>query len=225
VLERPKTAADAYPGHPEWDSRLVARNGLVRLWLVPEGARVCAIARRGDAVRRTCAVATPGGAAWGTVWRILPDDATDATVTLMDGRQLEPPVRHNAVLVAVPDDPAAVGWTRGRTRYVRQYATFYAPTLERCPRRLDRLPAGWRATAMRAALRAVDDLYNGVSRATVTSVVRPAGTPCDAAVTARSVAVSLHLVRADNRASASLSQGRLLLGVIGERMTVYELMH
>jgi hypothetical protein len=214
------------PGHPSWDSRLVAHAHGVRLWLAPRGGEVCAVARRDATERTSCAATAPRGSGWGMVWRILPDDAIDARITSLGGDQVAPPVRDNALLVAKPRLYASIGWTRGRTRYVRQEATLYGPRPGSCPR-LDALPADWRAGAARIALRSVDQAYNGLVRATVTSIARATGTPCPGGDPARSVLVSLHLVTASRaaRSSASLSEGRLLLGMVRGRMTVYQLMH
>jgi hypothetical protein len=56
-------------------------------------------------------------------------------------------------------------------------------------------------------------------------VKRASGTPCAAAVTHRTLEVDLRLNRQGARKSASLAQGRLLVGVVGGDLQVYYLMH
>jgi hypothetical protein len=61
----------------------------------------------------------------------------------------------------------------------------------------------------------------------VTGIERPPGTPCSAEISQRSLDVSLHLVPRNpkQRKSASLSEGRLLVGMQGGAMRVFYLLH
>ena len=82
--------------------------------------------------------------------------------------------------------------------------------------------------AARAALIAVDRTYLGAASATVTRVGGPPnGTPCTAAVSQRTLQVDLELVPSDPNArkSASMTQGRLLVGMVRGHLEVYYVMH
>ena len=88
-----------------------------------------------------------------------------------------------------------------------------------CPA-LGPLPANAEASARRTALLAVDRIYP-VIEADVTAVTRGGGT-CHPA---RTLTVSLHLTPLTHRNSDSLSQGRVLVGMVDGHMQVFEVMH
>ncbi len=99
----------------------------------------------------------------------------------------------------------------------REARAYSAP--QGCPA-LGALPADAEASARRAALLAVDRIYP-VVEADVTAVTRGGGT-CHPAST---LTVSLHLTPYDNRKSDSLSQGRVLVGMVDGHMQVFDVMH
>jgi hypothetical protein len=177
---------------------------------------------------------------------VLPDGTRDVLVTLTDGRvfaplpidvrdaagdQLPSPApRDNTVLASLPGNPANESWTSAtgvrRVDIQALVPPARLPRVEGCPS-LGPLPADAAAQARAVALRSVATLYQGVVEARVVSVARPAGTPCRASAAARSLAVGLSLVQADPAArnSASLAQGRLLLGMVNGRMAVWNVQH
>jgi len=166
----------------------------------------------------------------GTLLLVLGDGARDIRVTLTDGTVISPELHDNAVLLGLPRMATSTSWTTAAgARHVYRYQDpdpNESRDAQGCPA-LDPLPADADAQARTAALEAVDRLYPGVQEATVTAV-EPAGPGlCTRAVTDRSLQVSLHLVPRDpaERGSASLSQGRLLLGVIDGRMAVWSVQH
>ena len=160
---------------------------------------------------------------------ILADGLHDVRVTLSDGRVSAPRLHDNAVIAEFPD-VANASWTSpDGARHIQIFqllAPGTLPPVEGCPS-LGPLPADAEAQARAVALRSVATLYQGVIEASAVSAGRPPGTPCRASAAARSIAVGLSLVQADPaaRKSASLSQGRLLLGMVNGRMAVWSVQH
>jgi hypothetical protein len=248
VFRRPQTREDALPSARQIEgtvdrarSRLVARDGRVRLYAVPSEI---------DGVVSLCVLLTGGSvttAGCGPVARairgdqapvlslgrrlaaLLPDGSRDFWVINDDGTRRTYAVHDNAVLApATRGLIVGAAWTSaGDTRFV--IFPGLVPEAKRppstCPGRLDPLPADAAALARRAALRAVDEAYPQAREARVARTRKTAadGTPCPAAVSSRSMEVWLDLVPRD-RKRANLPQGRLLAGMVGGRMTVYYLL-
>ncbi len=97
---------------------------------------------------------------------------------------------------------------------------------ERCPA-LEPLPPDADAAARRAGLLAVDRIYPWIQEASVTGVSPVGPGLCTRDATDRSLLVELHLTPFDasQRNSASLTQGRLLVGMLHGRMTVWMVQH
>jgi hypothetical protein len=163
----------------------------------------------------------PGTVADGQFAFLVPDGTRDVRVTLADGRRVAPPVRANAAIGTATSQIAITSWTGAlgaRHIVADEFSATRLPS--GCPR-LDPLPADASRAAGRAARLAVDQIYNGVIEADVTAVTRGGGT-CDPG---RTLTVALHLTPRTNRSSASLSQGRLLVGVVDGHLKVYDVMH
>jgi len=220
-------------------SRLVARDGDVRIYAVPTVLRgkasLCLM--RIDGSARCSAVAdavregTPIGGMSAKYFEILLRDGTrDIRATLADGKRLAPAMQGGALLVRTTSRLAVLSWT-GASGERHVLRTAFAPKTTTpptsCPAALDPLPRAENAQAERAALLIVDRLYPHAASAAVTGSARPLGTPCPDAVTERSMEVRLSLVPHDRaaRRSARLSQGRVLVGNIDGRMTVFYLLH
>ncbi len=244
AFRRPRTPADAMPpvaDYPHLDrarARLVAQAGGTRMFVVPERTphSLCVFlvgrTTNGDCTQQHAAVTEAKPLAIylvGFEAMFMPDGTREVILTDADGRSRPLALHDNAALVATRPFAAAVGWTgaSGRRHILRRKLTKpLGPTPQGCPQ-LQPLPANAVAVARDAALLAVDRLYPAIGEAWVTSAARAAGTPCSAAITRRTIVVNLHLLTVDpaRRSSASLSQGRLLLGVVGGRMVVYALLH
>ena len=96
------------------------------------------------------------------------------------------------------------------------------------PEALDPLPPDARAKGDRAALIAVDRCTRASDVATVVyASPREPGRRARRAITARTIEVTLRLVPRDpkQRKSASLSQGRLLVGMQDGALRVFYLLH
>jgi hypothetical protein len=161
---------------------------------------------------------------------VLPEGATDPQVTLSGGVVLAPEIHDNAALV-VPREPVfGASWTspsgvREIARYRDLDAKGWTPP-EGCPK-LDPLPADAEGQARRAALLAVDRIYPSIQQAAVTRVSPLGRGLCTPEVSDRSLVVELNLTPFDasQRSSASLTQGRLLAGMVNGRMTVWMVQH
>jgi hypothetical protein len=159
----------------------------------------------------------------------LPADASDAQVTLANGVLVTPGLHDGVALVRFPRTAIAAGWTDAAgTRHITTLVQHQArrPDPQGCPR-LDPLPPDAVARARRAALMAADYLYAGLEAASVTGVSRLGPVVCTHAVTDRTLNVGLRLVPTSARArhSSSLTQGRLLVGMVHGRMTVWMVQH
>jgi hypothetical protein len=165
----------------------------------------------------------------GALLMALPAGARDVRVTRSSGLIMVMEPRDGIAEVRLARPVAAASWTDAAgVRHVQRMlaAEPHRPRDPGCPR-FDALPADADAQARRAALLVVDSVYPQAAEASVTSVA-PAGPGlCTRAVTDRTLVVSLHLVlrgAAANR-SASLTQGRLLVGVLHGHMTVWMVQH
>jgi hypothetical protein len=223
-------------------SRLVLDDNGGRAWLVAgkrEGEDwLCFVQAGGSSgCSKLTDFARDGGIGWspprghepGSVSMVLPAGATDTQVTLADGRRLTPALHDGVALVRVPRAAVAAGWTdaagtRHITRIDRERDGRSIP--EGCPR-LDPLPPDAEAQARRAALMASDYLYPDLAEAEVTGVTRVGPGLCTRSVTDRSLLVSLRIRPGEpsQRQSASLTQGRLLVGMEQGEMTVWMIQH
>ena len=159
---------------------------------------------------------------------VLPDGAGDPHVTLAGGDVLSPTVHGNAALVVPREPVVGASWTtpagiREIARYRDLDARGWTPPRALLPA-LEPLPPGADTTPRRAARRC--------SPSTADLPVDPGGER-DRRVDGRSrplharrhrpvALVELHLTPFDasQRNSASLTQGRLLVGMLHGRMTV-----
>jgi hypothetical protein len=249
VFRRPQTAADRLPVRDpsvgtvdEARTRLVARGGHARVFAYPATTpkgerRLCltlvlggtwsnGCTRLASAVRETAPL---GVSATGTWAQIFPDGTRDVVVTLADGIRVPAKLQDNAILVTRPQDVEKASWTAGSgTRHIIEIGFPAArPVLpETCPAALAPLPKDATADAERVALIAVDRLYPGVAEASVTGTAHPLGTPCPG-LASRTLEVRLKLVPRGRkqRKSASLTQGRLLVGKVDGHLQVYYLLH
>jgi hypothetical protein len=244
VFRRKQTAADRMPaarlplGTPDATrTRLLEQGGPRRFFAAQvatrEGQAVCLVAvRRGRMESATCGTATeaidestPLRIGVGRITGVfLPDSSTDLRFIYPNGVG-SVSARNNLSLVMSPSEPlSGTSWTGGSgTRYIQDLGVareFSAPPPETCPKRLGPLPADAVARARRAALIAIDRLYPQALRGTVSEAARATGTPCSAAITDRSIEVTLHL----ERKSANVAQGRLLLGMQDGYMRVFYLL-
>jgi hypothetical protein len=245
VFARPPRTGDALPAgvtvrvsRPQ--SRRVAEAGGVSAWLVSGVARgrqeLCTVVASGSGWTSGCGnldvVAREGkgtGSWQGTlVLLVLPAGSSDVTLWQVDGDVSEPALHNGAALVQLSAQPANVAWTGpSGTRYVRRYAGGPAAQPHmRCPP-LRPLPRDASEQARRAALAAVQFIYPDVAAASVTGVSPLGPGLCSASVSSRTLVVSLRLVPRDpvERQSASLTQGRLLVGMSGPRMIVWSVQH
>jgi hypothetical protein len=149
-------------------------------------------------------------------------------VTLANGMLLTPALHNGVALVRYPRAVVATGWTdaAGTRHIVRIDRRRDGPSIpEGCPR-LDPLPPDAEAQARRAALMASDYLYPDLVQADVTDVTRIGRGLCTPSVTERSLLVSLRIVpSAPSPRNASLTQGRLLVGMVDGRMKVWMVQH
>jgi hypothetical protein len=246
AFRRPATAADALPadvtGYRDVDSRLVRDADGSRIWLF-------AATQSGRPARLFCA-AVRGAGGDGSVCTgggpvplvsqigrrdgpdgvlfVLPDGSGDPQV-LTRGSVVEPEVHDNVALAGQPESIVSASYTdtsgvRRISRWRDLHANGWTP--QGCPA-LDPLPADAEAQARRATLLAVSRVYPWIQEASVTGV-SPAGPGlCTREVTDRSLAVSLRILPFDasQRKSASLTQGRLLVGMQGGRMSVWRVQH
>jgi hypothetical protein len=254
AFRRPATAADALPAGAlpglDADSRRVLDEHGTRVWLAAvthpkvEGfggrRELCAVVRGTGGPGGFCITASGVTGLASPIRRsnapdsvvfVLPDGARDPHATLSDGVVLSPAVHDNVALV-VPREPEVVGasWTtpagiRAIARWRDLDAKGWTPP-EGCPK-LGTLPAGAGKRAARAALLAVDRIYPSIQQAAVTRVSPVGPGLCTRDVTDRSLMVELNLTPFDvsQRSSASLTQGRLLAGMVDGRMTVWMIQH
>jgi hypothetical protein len=249
VFRRPQVPADVVPAgalRSDVDrarSRLVGRSGRVRVYAVPavRGGKpeLCLVQAGLPATTASCAPLSgraigedfASGLGTGDLFALLlPDGTRDVVLTRLDGTTTRPLLRDNGVVVR---DAAKIGmasWTGASgTRYTKrnEFAPQATAPPRTCPSKLDPLPADAVDRAANVAMIAAGGLYPYADEAKVAGTARPAGTPCSQAITARSIEVTLHLTprSATARTSASLSQGRLLLGMLGGQMTVYYFLH
>jgi hypothetical protein len=245
AFRRPATAADALPagltGYRDVDSRLVQDADGTRIWLFTatrsgEPARVfCAVLRGKAGDGGECSGGEPG-ASVGRIPRrggpdgvlfVLPDGAADPQI--LAGSVLEPEPRENVAYVVPPEPAAGASYTDASgVRHLARWGDLHAKgwTPEGCPA-LAPLPADAEAQAKRAALLAVGRVYPWIQEASVTGVSPAAPGLCTRAVTDRALEVDLRILPFDasQRASASLTQGRLLVGMVDGRMTVWRVQH
>lgn len=240
VFRRPRTRADEVPANigggnipgPDWDnSRLLAKHGDDRFYAVPSTDGLCLILLRdGKNVSSMCGPvetmategAAPGSVARGRIAFLFPDGTRDVSVTTRDGESWGAPrLTDNAILLR--GELAVLSFTgaSGR-RYIQGSLRRPLTPPARCPAKLGALPADPDDEAVRAALRVVQFFYPEAREAEA-KAARPSGTPCGAAITRRTVEVRLTLTPAHG--SASLAQGRLLVGMVDGRMQVYYLLH
>ena len=224
AFRRPRTAADVLPGAAASRSRLIARDGDVRLFAVPSADS-----------RTMCLKLVPGGTACAPLDpgepQIYSDDEVYAALVpdrVRDVRVLgEADARRageSGILVA-----RAVGglsWTDAKgTRYVLRVSP--APPATRllgCPSALDPLPDDALERGMRAALIAVDRLYPKATSARVAGAGEGAGdlAPCPAPIGERSMIIGLRLTPRGAGGSPTPPQGRLLVGLVDGRAIVYD---
>lgn len=160
----------------------------------------------------------------GDIGVFLPDSSRDLRFLLANGTG-GVSSSNNLSLVKVFTPLAGMSWTGGSgTRHIKDFGTKRGlgtpPTT--CPKRqLEPLPPDALARARRKALIAVDLFYAQAATATVATAARAETTPCSAAVTERSIEVTLRLVPRDGGAPA---EGRLLLGMQDGYMRVLYLL-
>jgi hypothetical protein len=249
VFRRPETAGDALPADPlaggrDVDARLALDEHGSRVWLAAvtkaNGRReLCAVLRGKVGSASTCNPLpglTPGSVSpvprrngFDSVLFVLPDGAGDPRVTLSSGVVASPEVRGNVALV-VPPDAMPVGASYTSSSGVREIARWrdlhaqgWTPP-EGCPK-LEPLPTGAETLARRAALLAIDRIYPSIRKASVTGVSHVGPGLCTREVTDRSLMVELHLTPVAATNSASLTQGRLLVGMEHGEMTVWMVQH
>ena len=243
--------AGALPGGLDVHSRLALDDGGSRVWLATmtnpkvEGfggrPEQCAVLRGKGGPASACggsggfgsgfALLIPGHERPDSVLFVLPDGARDPQVTLGSGIVLSPTIHDNVALL-VPREPAVVGASFTAPSGVREIARWHDLDAKawtppaRCPA-LEPLPTGAEALARRAALLAADRIYPGIQEARVTTVTRLGPGLCTRGVSDRSLVVELHLTPFDasQRQSSSLTQGRLLVGMVHGRMTVWMVQH
>ena len=217
----------------------MARDGDLRVFAVPSVLRgerfLCLVRSDSSAICGTVASAvragTPiGGQSAEGLEFLLRDGSRDVRVTLAGGTRLAPALQGNGLLLRTKSLFSVLSWTSasGERHVVRNGLVPEPATPPRsCPARLDPLPEAENAPAERAALVAVDRLYPHAVSAAVNGSARPLGTPCADAVSERTVEVRLRLTPRDPaaRRSASLSQGRVLVGNLDGRMTVFYVLH
>jgi hypothetical protein len=239
IFRRPRVAADALPAElgvtgveDRARSRLISRRGKVAFYAVPTVVRgsdwLCLIAvdpgrgneaACGQLAKMLSEEIAPGVVFKGWFGFLFRDGTRDVRLTFADGRRLPAPI-HSNLASGIGDGPIEItSWTgpSGRRHIVSTVnaALFQRPAS--CPRALDPLPPDAEAAARRAALLAVDHTYAEVVEADVTAVKRGGG-PCGRAISDRTIEVGVHLTQ---RGSASLSQGRLLVGMVDGDMQVY----
>jgi hypothetical protein len=253
VFRRPATAADALPADARGDGRDIdARLALdedgSRVWLAAmtqpkiEGfggrRELCAVVRGKAGTASTCN-GSPGSSpgtltllprrnAPDSVLFVLPDGARDPQVTLSSDFVLAPKVQGNVALAVPHEPPVGASYTtaagvRQIARWHDLHARGWSPA-KGCPK-LEPLPPGAEDLARRAALLAVDRIYPWIQEASVTGVSPVGPGLCTRAVTDRSLMVELHLTPFKATRSASLTQGRLLVGMRRGEMTVWMINH
>jgi hypothetical protein len=261
VFRRPRRATDALPagvfrGRRQAlteESRLVAREGRLRLWIYPALATngavgLCDVVRLGKTGGGSCTAlesaasesrpmsmwSPPRRGRPGYVSAIFPDGIDEVRVTMRGGTVVTRTVRSHAVLLPLTQMVTSMSWT-GPTGvlHTQQYSDpdpNETPDARGCPD-LEPLPVNADAQAAQAALAAVPRLYPGRTAPRVLSVapLKPgdrggiAYKTCGAQTASRALKVELRL-RSKVR-SASLSQGTLLVGRIKGRMTVWQQLH
>ncbi|WP_028062661.1 hypothetical protein [Solirubrobacter soli] len=241
VFRRKQTRADrmpdvgGLPGQIDAKRTRLLKQGGPRLYFAApvstrDGESVCIVAiRRGRVESAGCTTAasaideaTPLRFGFGDVTSVfLPDSSTDLRFITANsiGSVSE---RNNLSSVLLPQQPlSALAWTGGSgTRYIEDLGRpkLSMPPPATCPERLDPLPADALAKARRRALIAIDSVYPRVMRGTVSAAARATDTPCPTAITERAIEVTLRLVARDG---ASVSEGRLLLGMQDGYMRVF----
>jgi hypothetical protein len=253
AFDRPAAAADTPPAgalsadYTRVESRLVLDEDGTRVWLAVgerpkvEGfggrSELCAVVRGAAGAGGVCGGPVSEGFASQLLRRdgpdpvlfVLPDGARDPQVLTRDG--IVSPAVHDNVALAVPGEPAIgasftdASGVRRIARYRELHARGWTPPAG-CPR-LDPLPASAGNLAERAALLAVDRLYPWIQEARVTRVSPVQPGLCPREVTDRSLLVELRILPFDasQRASDSLTQGRVLVGMEGGEMTVWRVQH
>ena len=151
---------------------------------------------------------------------LVPDRVRDVRVL---GERDVRRVRDSGILVARP--LGGLSWTDAKgTRYVlRGSAALPAVRLPGCPAALDPLPDDALDRGMRAALIAVDRVYPDATSARVAGAGEGAGdlAPCPAQIGERSMIIGLRLTPRGAGGSPTPPEGRLLVGLVGGRATVY----
>jgi hypothetical protein len=207
------------------------RDGVARLCLVRAGPGPLGNGECGELTK----LARDGATGWapprngrpGMLLMLLPQGARDVRLTATDGTAIAAAPENGIVFVTLTRTVTSSGWTDAAgVRHIEQLE-HVDPRLPSGCRQLDPLPAGADAKARQVALMMAGFFYPGIERASVTRVgpVRPGF--CTRAVTDRSLLVSLRLVprSAAARRSASLTQGRLLVGMVHGRMAVWSVQH
>jgi hypothetical protein len=246
VFRRPQRPQDVMPARPRDHyamdaarTRLVAHDGSTRVFAGPtrDGRSLCTITVSGGGYLGGCGPISAlrddvaqGGWMGSTEALLFEDGVRDVRLLLQNGRREAPRVVDNGLLARSPIGYTGVSWTSASgTRYVNRIkppARGAGPP-STCPSALAPLPPDAMKQARRVALLAVDQLYPGAASARVTEVQTEPGTPCAQALTIRMLEVTLKLVPADprQRKSASLSQGRLLVGMQDGALRVVYLLH
>jgi hypothetical protein len=210
--------------------RIVDRDG-VQAWVIAggtgAGAKLCTVLAFDGTTSGGCGTvgvaARRGTGIWlgTTALQVAPAGSGDVRVRFGDGHDAAPRVIDGAALVRGTRQITAVGFTApDGTRFVHRYGSGTAIDLDRRCARLGALPNDAIDAASRAALLAVDDVYPAVTEATIGGVKPLAGDLCP-----NTLVVELRLTQPDSRTGDSLAQGRLLLGLIDGRMTVWRLQH
>ena len=150
----------------------------------------------------------------------LPDGSSDLRFMLANGvGSVSPTNGLYAVLTPGSRSPEPPGRAPpARAISVRPAPSRSSPPADGVSKALEALPVDALAKARRAALIAVDRFYPQATRATVETAARATETPCSAAITDRSIEVSLRL------APGSPKTGRLLAGMKDGYMRVFYLL-
>ena len=223
AFRRPRTAADVLPGAAGARSRLIARDGDVRLYAVPSADR-----------ETMCLELVPGGRACAPLDPAEPQTYSDDEVfaALVPDRVRDVRVLGEADVRRVRDSGILVAralgglsWSNAKgSRYVLRISPpLPATRLPGCPAELDPLPADALDRGMRAALIAVDRLYPKATSAHVAGAGEGAArlAPCAAPIGERSMIIGLRLVPRGAGGSPTPPEGRLLVGLVDGRAIVY----
>jgi hypothetical protein len=163
----------------------------------------------------------------GVIAAIAADGVEEMELRFSDGSSERRRFDGNVVYARLDRWPSGLAWTDpgGRT-HTATLTPEEAPwnASRSCPT-LDPLPEDAEARAREAALAEAPRLYRGMTEATVEDV-RPAAANaagCGPNTADRALEVWLRLAPAGR--SASLSQGRVLVGAVGGRMMVWHVLH